>query len=396
MKIRLHSEAKILILLSAMHSIIGTFFGTFLIAYIMQISDNEAVSLSIYNIAFYATIAVGFLLLADYVKRKNKMFIYRFSVISQAILLIAIATLGDKISPYIAIFGAGYGMAMAFRHCPFNIMVGEKITKRMMIPFSGYKATIGGIVAIATPALLGLFISAGSYTQMAVAMLFFLAIEYLLSFFIQSKNVCQEKFGLKCFLSNAKRSILMRRVYLVEFLSGLSDYGPMSVVATMYTVYLFQSNMSLGILTSIFAFTTIVMDFFLGRYGKANMFPKFLVVANIMMGAAAIGFFFLSGKPTFIFYQFASATALKFMNRIKNINWNNASGSACVSKENHRSEFYVASDVILGFGRVLSFLILFTIGASGNMELLKHYLIAMIILVLIAGRISIKVCRNCK
>jgi hypothetical protein len=358
----------------------------------MQISSNEAVSLSIFNISFYTMIAAGFLMLADYVKRRDKMFVYRFSVITQIVLLLAIAYLKDGISPYIAILGAGYGLALAFRHCPLNIMTGEKINKRIMTPFVGYKAMIGGTVAVLTPVLLGLFITAGSYEHMAVAMCFFLGLEYILSFFISSKNVSDQKFGLACFLSKAKRSILIRRVYLVDFLAGFAK-DPLGVVMTMYIVYLFGTNLNLGIITSIFAGITIFTNFLLGRFGQLKMFPNLLMVANVFIGAAAILFLGWTGAITFIIYQFVNATAVKFMSNVREINLNNASNSACVGKDS-RAEFFVGREMALSFGRILGFLILFTIGFSGHMEFLKYYLVFLTAGVVLCGMISIKVCRH--
>ncbi|MDR0449362.1 MAG: hypothetical protein LBG89_02795 [Rickettsiales bacterium] len=393
MKLRLNSEAKILILLNAIHSIVGTFFGTFLIAYIMQISDNEAVALSVYNIAFFTAVAFGFLILADYVKRREKMFVYRFSVIIQFLLLAAIARLGDSISPYIAIFGAVYGLAMAFRHCPLNIITGEKIKKKIMAPFIGYRATIGGVVAVMTPALLGLFITAGSYEEMAIAMCVFLVVEFFLSFFLHSKGASDQKFGLACFVSSAKRSILIRRVYLIEFLGGFSLYGPLGVVLTMFTIYLFHTNLLLGILSSSFAAVAIAANFLFGRFGKPAAFPKMLLFSNILIGAAALAFVGFSGAITFVIYQLAVATALKFIDNVQATNFMNASNSACVGKDS-RAEFFVAGEMVLNMGRILSFLILFTIGFSGHIEWLKYYLALMTMCIIAAGLIGVKICRH--
>jgi YQGE family putative transporter len=380
-------------MLSAIHSIVGTFFGTFLIAYIMQISQNEAVALSIYNIAFYAAITIGFLLLADYVKRKNKMLVYRLSIIIQFLCLSAIALFQDTISPYIAIFGAVYGLAMAFRHCPLNIIVGEKIKKRLMAPFIGYRNMVGGIVSVMTPALLGIFITVGSYEEMAAAMCAFLVLEFFLSFFLRSRNVSDKKFGLACFVSSAKRSILIRRVYLVEFLGGFSQYGPLGIVLTMYIVYIFQSNLKLGILTSAFAGVAIAANFLFGRFGRPKMFPKILLFSNILIGAAAIGFAGWAGAVTFVIYQLSVATALNFINNIADTNFMNASNSACVQKDS-RAEFFVAGEMALDTGRILSLLVLFTIGFSGHIEWLKYYLLAMTACILFSGTVSVKICRH--
>jgi YQGE family putative transporter len=379
-------------MLGCIHSIVGTFFGTFLIAYIMQISSNEAVSLSIFNIAFYTAIAAGFLMLADYVKRRNKMFVYRFSVITQILLLLAIAWLKDGISPYIAILGAAYGLALAFRHCPLNIMTGEKINKRLMTPFVGYKGMIIGIVSVLTPFLLGFFITAGSYEHMAIAMCFFLALEFALSFRISSDSISEQRFKLACFLSKAKRSILIRRVYLVDFLAGFAK-DPLGVVVTMYIVYLFGTNFNLGILTSVFAGLSIAMNFLMGRFAKPKMFPRLLLVSNIVIGAAALLFLSWTGAITFIIYQFANATAIKFMSNIREINLNNASNSACVDKDS-RAEFFVGREMALSVGRILGFLILFTIGFSGHMEWLKYYLVFLTAGIVLTGMISIKICRH--
>lgn len=393
MKFKLHNEAKVLILLSAIHSVVGTFFGTFLVAYIMEIASNQAISISIYNIAYYAAVALGFLMLADRVKRKDKMSVYRGSIIIQAICLIGIAVVQDGIAPYVAIVGAVYGLAMAFRHCPYNVLIGEKVNKRMMTPFVGYKSVIGGTASVLTPVFLGLFITAGSYEQTAVAMCFFLALEYVLSYFIRSRGVCAVPFSLKCFLPQITRSILIRRIFLLEFLKGFTTSGPLTTIITMFTIYMFETNLNLGILTSVFAVVGIAVSFLLGRFGQPKFFKKMLVFSNVFMIGASVLFLVATGKLSFIFFRFAEVSALKLINSVDEINLTNASNSACVGADN-RTEYFVARDVVLNLGRIFSFIILFTIGASGNMDLLKYYLLLLVLCIAASCYTSIKICRR--
>ncbi|MCL2017233.1 MAG: hypothetical protein FWG80_00450 [Alphaproteobacteria bacterium] len=394
MKLRLHSEAKILIMLSAIHSIVGTFFGTFLIAYIMQIAQSEAISISIYKIALYTVITLGFILLADTVKRKDKMQIYRISILIQALCLGAIALTGDGIAPYIAIFGAVYGLAMAFRHCPFNIIIGEKIKKRMMTAYTGYSAMVSGIASVATPLFLGLFITIGSYEHMAVAMLLFLGFELILSFFIRSRNVTSKRFSLSVFIPQARRSILVRRVFLTEFLAGFSYSEPLNVVTTMYIVYLFHTNLNLGIISSVFAGVAIMVSFLVGRYGRPEHFPILLIISNILVVSTAFIFLVFTGKLSFILYRFAQSSGMNFITKVKNINtFNTSNSAACVSRD-CRAEFFVVREMALNLGRILSFLILFTIGFSGNMDWLKWYLVIMTLCVAAGGTMSLKICRH--
>ncbi|MDR1027470.1 MAG: hypothetical protein LBL46_03585 [Rickettsiales bacterium] len=392
MKIRLHSEAKILILLGAIHAVVGTFFGTFLIAYIMQISTNESVSLSVYNMAYFAALMAGFLLLADFVKRRDKMLVYRAGIVIQGACLAAIALAGDGIAPFVALFGAVYGIALAFRYCPFNIITGEKIKRRMMIPFSGYKATIGGIVSVLTPLFLGLFIEVGSYEKMAMVMGAFLLLDFALSFFLRSPAGAG-RFSLGGFMSGARRSILVRRVYLSEFLAGLTYSGPMGVVATMFIMYAFGGGFSLGLITSIFAGVAIAASFALGRWGTMKSFPRLIKISNVVIAAAAAFFVAMPGAVAVILWQFANATALRFLTQVQEINVVNASNSACVGTE-CRAEFFVAREMMLTFGRILGFVILLTIGMTGRVDWLKWYLALMAAGVIVSGVICAKICRR--
>ena len=394
MRLSLNSEAKILILISAIHAVVGVFFGTFLISYIMQISDNEAVSISIYNIALFTALTAGFLLLADTVKRKNKMRVYRMNLFIQAASLITIATVGENIAPFIAVFGAVQGFASAFLHTPLNVIISEKVKKRMMVAYSGYNAMVGGIVSIATPLILGFLITIGSYEYIAVFMLLFLCAAYVLSFFLHSHNPAAKRFSISNFIPLARRSILVRRVMFVEFLAGLSVHGPLGVVSTMFVVFLFHTDFFLGLITSAFAVVSIIISFLVGRFGRPEKFPALLVISNSLTIFAGLIFLLFTGKWSFLFYRLIQSSAMHFIMKVKHINMFNTSNSAACVAHDCRTEFLVVRETILNAGRILSFLILFTIGYSGNIEWLKYYLVFLTLVFAVAGAMSLKICRG--
>ena len=387
-------DAKIIIYLGTIHAITGAFFGAFLVSYMMQIADNQLLSISIYNILKFALIGIGFWILADFVKRKNKMLVYRGGIILQLFCLLVMAIVQDGIAPYLAILGAIYGFAMAMRHCPFNVIMAEKINEKITTAFVGYRTMFGKSASVITPLLLGLFITIGSYPFMALVMCFVLLFEFYLSYQLHSNTAQKSRFNIKRFLQSARRSILVRRVLLVDALKGFSG-DALSTALVVYAVYLLHTDFNLGLLMSGLAIVGIALSYIFGKYAKPQMFPRILLISNIIMLSFLVLFMGTSGIVMFIIFRIALWIPANIVGKIREVNLIDASNSACVGPD-CKTEFWVFRDAVLNVGRVLGFGTLLAIGVWGTFDMLKYFIAVMTIIFVMVSALSIKISRHRK
>lgn len=390
---KLSRDFKLLITFSALRNISDLFLGTFLVSFIMHLSASQIVSVSMYKLFEYAATCAGFFLFAQWCKRYNKVAVFALNLIPKIMLLLAIIMLGDKVVDWVIPLGLLYGVGAAMYHLPMNSMVGEKIASNMMNRYIGAKNTVIYIVKILTPVLLGIFIDTGSYVDMAYVMLGLTVVEMGLCFGLSpSRHKTRRPIDFVGFFRCMMRFPVIRTMFRMEVLRGFG-VGLLGTVITMYTVYMFHTDLNLGIFTTIFAIFSIITSWAFGRWGRRKLYPYMLVVAMIVVLAAMSIFVWNTTPATFLLYNFVYATAIVLMEQISSVTILNLSKSKCVTA-NHRIEYFVFRDFALFLGRWVGFVGLMYIGVFGGYAWLRWYLVAITATILVAGAMAATMSRH--
>lgn len=384
---KLSRDFKLLITFSALRNISDLFLGTFLVSFIMHLSASQIVSVSMYKLFEYAATCAGFFLFAQWCKRYNKVAVFALNLIPKIMLLVAIIMLGDRVVDWVIPLGLLYGIGAAMYHLPMNSMVGEKIASNMMNRYIGVKNTVIYIVKILTPVLLGIFIDTGSYVDMAYVMLGLTVVELGLCFGLSpSRHKTRRPIDFVGFFRCMMRFPVIRTMFRMEVLRGFG-VGLLGTVITMYTVYMFHTDLNLGIFTTIFAIFSIITSWAFGRWGRRKLYPYMLVVAMIVVLAAMSIFVWNTTPATFLLYNFVYVTAIVLMDQISSVTILNLSKSKCVTA-NHRIEYFVFRDFALFLGRWVGFVGLMYIGVFGGYAWLRWYLVAITATILVAGAMA--------
>lgn len=113
MKNKLNKSARALMICDLINSIVSLFGETFLVAYFLQISNENIVQVSIYYIILYALLALGSFLLGSIMKSKpqKRVIIYRLGIIIKSIYILLIILFKEKISQYFILVSIFYGIA---------------------------------------------------------------------------------------------------------------------------------------------------------------------------------------------------------------------------------------------------------------------------------------------
>ncbi|MBQ4129940.1 MAG: MFS transporter [Alphaproteobacteria bacterium] len=390
---KLSRDFKLLITFSALRNISDLFLGTFLVSFIMHLSASQIVSVSMYKLFEYAATCAGFFLFAQWCKRYNKVAVFALNLIPKIMLLVAIIMLGDRVVDWVIPLGLLYGIGAAMYHLPMNSMVGEKIASNMMNRYIGAKNTVIYIVKILTPVLLGIFIDTGSYVDMAYVMLGLTVVELGLCFGLSpSRHKTRRPIDFVGFFRCMMRFPVIRTMFRMEVLRGFG-VGLLGTVITMYTVYMFHTDLNLGIFTTIFAIFSIITSWAFGRWGRRKLYPYMLVVAMIVVLAAMSIFVWNTTPATFLLYNFVYATAIVLMDQISSVTILNLSKSKCVTA-NHRIEYFVFRDFALFLGRWVGFVGLMYIGVFGGYAWLRWYLVAITATILVAGAMAATMSRH--
>ena len=90
MKNKLDKSSKSLMVCDLINSIVNLFGDTFLIAYFLQVTNENIVQVAIYYIIVYSLFAIGNFLQGSILKRKpkNRVDIYRIGIIVKSIFIL--------------------------------------------------------------------------------------------------------------------------------------------------------------------------------------------------------------------------------------------------------------------------------------------------------------------
>ena len=365
---RLSSGAQILILNQVLSKIISIFLDTFLAAYFYKITQQNIFYLSLYNIIGWFVATIGAFWNADFIKRKNKMNVYRFGTLIQIVYIFIIILMKDKIVNYVWLIGMIYGISVATIGFPFNMIKSEQISNQERSQYLGYEAVATESISLIMPILLGAYITVHSYEVTAVLILIFAILKLMLSFFIQNKNVQTSQVNLRKMWQIFAKDKILKKLYLIEFLKGFNRYGVMSLVVSLLMIYQTENDLELGSWTSLF---TIISMYLFGKYYHKAQKRKMLEISAIVTIASFICIVFSFNLVSVVVYNITYAV---FMNIILNITEKDLfdyANQEPFDKELN-TEYFVLRELFLNIGRIISYsILLVAVGITQNLEMLK-------------------------
>ena len=124
MKNKLDKSSRALMICDLTNSIISLFGETFLVAYFLQVSNENIVQVSIYYIIIYTLLGLGSIVLGNLLKSKpaKRIIIYRVGIIVKSIFILLIVLFKESISQYFIVFAILYGFAEALYWSAHDLM----------------------------------------------------------------------------------------------------------------------------------------------------------------------------------------------------------------------------------------------------------------------------------
>ena len=383
------NNMKYLSALMCLFSVTELFISTFLLAYLFKLSGENLLPiayyyLSLFGLAFVLSYITGF-----WLKNHSKMTLYRFGCFFELIFFASVWFFGENACQHVVFLGAIYAFISAFHYYPFNLLVSAGVSQNKMIKYQGYLDCVKNIIKIVSPFLLGLFLSFDSLNTI-MKFLACLSVLNLLGSFcvVEKKKRHLLPYNVGAYFQKTFRKQAVRYIYLMEFFRGLALEGVLTVVVTLYIVYLFQTNFNLGSLTSLFTLATVVMNFLFGRFAKYQNFVKILIVTTVLTTATSLLFVLYPGRETFILYNLSFVTATRLLLMITSVNMFNGANIQGV-KMLFKTEYFAVREMFLNMGRLVGFFGLLIVASYQNFELLRYFLLLLTLFTAVMGFCSV-------
>src|SRR5574344_835894 len=187
-------ETRKLILLAALKKISTIFLGPFLIAYFIKTTQESMITLSIYNIVIYTSLAIFSFIVGYYINSGFKIGMYRIGVIVSTLYILSIIILQEQIIDYLWLVAILSGLSTATYYLPFNIFVADKIPNSERTNYELKTRTDEYILSILIPILLGSLITTTNYILTACIILIISIIQIVLSFQLTRIPKARDKF----------------------------------------------------------------------------------------------------------------------------------------------------------------------------------------------------------
>lgn len=376
---KLSASAKTLIADQVIGKIISIFSDVFLAAYFYKITEQNILYLSIYNIVGWIVAIIGALIVSNYIKKKDKVKLYRFGAIVKALYIFMIIVLGERIIDYVYLIGIMYGISTATTGFPYNMIESECISPQERTKYIGLASFFTEIISFIVPILLGAYITLKSYQTAAIIILVFSIIKIINSLNIKNKNIQASNIKFKEYISILKNDGILKKLYAIEFLKGINRYGVMSLVVSLLIIYNTKNEFELGWISSLLALLTILTMYLFSKFNKKN-YKKYILNISLIILLISFTFIMLDINMTsIILYNISYYIFMNIILKITEINLFNYSNKNKY-KDELNTEYFMFRELFLNAGRILGYLLLLLfVGFSHNLYNLKIIFIIIII-----------------
>ena len=395
MKTKLDRSAKSLMACDLTNNIINLFGETFLVAYFLQISNENIIQVSTFYIILYLILGVGCILLGNIIKSKPKkrVSIYRFGIIIKSIYILLIILFKNKISHYFIIFAIFYGIAEALYWATHDVMNIQIVDNENRKKYMTTKRILSKFINILVPIILGTSIELTSFGNIAIYIFVLTLFQIIMSLQIDTNkfviNDKIQKYSLKdytTYLSNEQKENI-NKVYELAFLYGIM-MDTIRVLVVVITIMTFKTSFNFGILTTIFSVFSMISLYLFNKLYQKKYAKRLLLFCATLVVLGVLGLILNINKTTLIIYNFTYSITvyiLEVMFKIK---------ADDIVKENNIEkwlvEYHTFTEGFMEIGRITGFILMLLVGLLNNVIYFKLLLLIVTISIPIYARIMYK------
>ena len=387
-------ESNIIIIINALRKIIEIFSGPFLTTYFIKTSLESILDISIYNVFSYIVLAITCLIVGYIIKNKFRMAAFRAGVIINFIYILTIIILKERIIQHLWLLAILYGLFSGLYFMPFNLILGNKIKNEDRTGYEVKKEMISSIINIVIPIVLGSIITVTNYILTAVIILILSLIQIILSFVLKPLEESGEKFNMKGMIQVVKKNKDIKRMMLAEYLTGISvNNSALATIATILIYNAFQTDLNLGIITSISYILQLIVIYFYGKRYKEKSDKNIIILLSIIPMITLGMFLLYPNAVTVIIYNLYFTIFVNLIGIIRSVRLYNISNSGEINRSN-QEEFWPIREVCLNLGRTTGFVILLVVGIIADSAVLNIVMIMLTMIILVLGIVLSKVDKN--
>ena len=289
-----------------LNEVVSIFVGTFLISYIYSLSSNYMLDIGLFYFIQYLSMFVFYTLISKIIDRTDRVTFYRISLFVKGVFILCVVFVGKDLAKIVPLAAGLYGFAEACYWSSYNLMKNELVTRHAMERFSLYQFIDTRSIKIIIPLVLGKIIDGESFKLCAIIVLISVFVQIAFSFLIKSKRPENSSFAFKEFILKTK-ALPEQKAKLVWFLLVIGlFYGFGCIVSPLSTILImisFESNFSLGLLSSIFAVFSMILLLVCKKWTKLGKRSLIYYIMSALPLIALVLLLIEVNKTTVIVYS---------------------------------------------------------------------------------------------
>lgn len=399
-KEKLGKNAIFLIMSDLIYTITALFADTFLVAYLLKITNENITQVSVYYMIINVLHAIGSMLIGKFIKdeKYSKTKILSLGIIIRAIFILFIVLFGNRLTDMFVIVAIFCGISETLYWSTHEMIFVGITNNKNRKSYIATKKIFSTVIHIIAPIILGSTIELYSFTKIAIYVLALSIIQIIISMQIKmddKTNSKRTKFSIKNYISNikTKEELKVHQYYKSNLLYGIIE-DPMRTLVTIITIMTFKTSLNLGIITTIFSIFQIATMYMYKRFYNKNNAKYILFTVSILIFIGAVGLVIDIGKVTLIIYNFACTTGLCIFDAVYNTQKGDLIKECNI--EEYDVEHVMFNSVLTSLSRFLGFTLILFVGLLNNMVLFKGLLVVIAILVLIYSRLIVNIEKTTK
>ena len=382
---KLPKQQKALLSVHMLRGVLELFTSTFLVSYILAQNPDSIIGKGLINIGLFYVSWNAVYGLLDFaasflIDKSNRATILRFGIIFILLLMVALVFWGEKISHWIVLAGALCGMSDAFYYSSYLIMKNELSFKGSFKKYN-VSSTVGvNLVKVIVPIIMGYIIDISTFSTIAIYVIAVAVAQFGLTYLIKSTKPKDSKFEIKSFINYLKTDKFawnkIKFTYLNSILAGIKT--TYKTIVIVLTIYIFKTNLSLGIFTSIFSLATMVA---LIAYRKADPNPKvnkfaIYMTVGVLPVLALIAMLIITNNITLVIMNFTLTIANYFSDYLGSVERDTIIKN--LNKYTYVAEHQFVTEIVQIFGRIVTYSLFIVVGLFANFTALKIFLCVVI------------------
>lgn len=393
---KLNKSSKFLIASDLIYTITALFSETFLVAYFLNITDNNITQISLYFIIAYGIKAVLQLIIGRFIKNNSKVRAKTMSIgiVIRAIFILYTFLLGENLKTNFVIIALIFGLSETLYWATHELIFIDVTNNNNRKDYMSIKKILSTIVKIVAPIVLGTSIELYSFSKVAIYIFVLSVIQIILSLQIDSKEFSiknnGEPYNLRKYIHVLRENKLksIRKFYGSSFFFGIV-LNTLATIVTVITVMTYKTSFNLGILTTVFSVFSILSLFIYKKIDSKSRIKRIIIICSVFVVISVLGLLLNISRVTLIIYYFTYSITICIIDTAFNTKKGDLIKNYDIEKYN--VEYVMICETFTEIGNVFGYTLMLIAGLVGSILSFKILLLLVTLCVPIFTKLLIDI-----